>query len=229
MASAQETYRQEFRQRILALEPRSILEVGCGAGGFFSSLAGWHGQLTGIDPDAERIAQLKSSHGRDAVVGVAEDLPFDDAEFDVVVSSFTAHHLPDWAAATREALRVARRAYCILDAWYDESIPSQRVAVAYDLWTKEIDRAGGMVHNACLSLADMLAPLPKDHRYTIDAAYRLLLSNSDLREIDSYSQSQLAKVNANSSFKHRYDAIMKEAARDGLSHDGALMLTIRKS
>lgn len=228
MASAQETYRQEFRQRILALGPHSILEVGCGAGGFFSSLAGWHGRLTGIDPDAERIAQLKS-HGRDAIVGVAENLPFDDAQFDVVVSSYTAHHLPDWPAATREALRVARHAYCVLDAWYDESIASQRVAVAYDHWTKEIDRAGGMVHKACLSLEDMIAPLPKDHRYTIDAAYRLVLSNSSLSEIESYSQSQLAKVSATPSFKQRYEAIMKDAARNGLSHDGALMVTIRKT
>jgi ubiquinone/menaquinone biosynthesis C-methylase UbiE len=227
MASAQDTYRAEFRSRILALEPRSVLEVGCGAGTFLRSLTGWTGRLVGVDVDEDRISELKSQ-GFNARKGSAEELPFDDAEFDVVASSYTAHHLPDWPRALIEGLRVARRAMCILDVWYDETIPSQRVAADYDRWSKEIDRTTGMVHNPCLSLGELIAPIARERRYRVDVVHRLLFNEAPIAEFEAYGREQLAKVTDTKDFTRRYESIMADAKCHGISHDGAVMVTISK-
>lgn len=228
MASAQETYRAEFRSHVLALEPRSILEVGCGAGTFLRSLSGWTGRLVGVDIDEGLVAQLKEQ-GFNVRRGPAEQLSFDDAEFDVVVSSYTAHHLPDWPAALREALRVARRAVCILDAWYDESIPSHRVAADFDRWSKEIDRIGGMIHNECLSLGALLSPIKGVPGYEINALQRALVADADLVDFEQRGADQLRAVNNAPDFTRRYETISADARRDGIAHDGAVMVTIKRA
>jgi SAM-dependent methyltransferase len=227
MASPQDSYRAEFRGRVLALEPRSILEVGCGTGTFLRSLSGWTGRLVGVDNDETYVDALKAQ-GFNARKGTAEQLPFDDAEFDVVVSSYTAHHLADWSSALNEGLRVARRAMCVLDVWYDETIPSQRVAADYDRWSKEIDRLGGMVHNPVLPLGELIGPIAREPRYQIDVVHRLLFSEAQVAEFEGYGQNQLAKLTDKDGFAKRLSPILDDARLHGISHDGAVIVTIAK-
>ena len=52
------------------------------------------------------------------VVCRAEDLPFADASFDVVVSRLGAHHFEDVAAAVREMARVASERVLVVDNVY---------------------------------------------------------------------------------------------------------------
>jgi len=94
-----------FREKMRAIHRigppgpmRTVLEVGGGT----SSLTGLlHPGATvvnlEIDPDA-----------RSSVVGDATTLPFDDARFDAVTFFDVLEHIPDDAAAVREALRVLR-------------------------------------------------------------------------------------------------------------------------
>jgi len=53
------------------------------------------------------------------VICRAEDLPFADSSFDVVVSRIAAHHFDDVRAAVREMARVARRLVVIQDLLYE--------------------------------------------------------------------------------------------------------------
>jgi SAM-dependent methyltransferase len=53
------------------------------------------------------------------VVCRAEDLPFADGSFDVVVSRRAAHHFDDARAAVAEMARVARRRVLVEDVLYD--------------------------------------------------------------------------------------------------------------
>lgn len=92
---------------------QTYLDVGCGNGAAPIYLAR-HYQLevTGIDvdPDQIRIAQEHSA-GLPNVRFMTVDggqLPFEDAEFDLVFTNKVTHHIPNWEEAVREMLRVLK-------------------------------------------------------------------------------------------------------------------------
>jgi len=104
---------------IAAAAPPSarILEVGCGPGHLSVRLARDHDvDVTGIDLDPGMIERAQANADRDAgarrqprfVVGDVAALPFDDASFDVVVSTFSMHHWSDPPSGLREISRVLR-------------------------------------------------------------------------------------------------------------------------
>lgn len=90
--------------RAAALQPgESVLDVGCGPGELTlraARKAGREAHVAGIDASPQMIAVARRNaarKGRDVDFRLApiEDLPFADGEFDVVLSGFMLHHLPD--------------------------------------------------------------------------------------------------------------------------------------
>ena len=92
-----------------------ILDIGCGTGSLpvqiSETLPG--AQIRALDPDPKALARGKEKAARAGVdidwsEGFADELPFEDASFDRVVSSFMFHHLAlDMKQAMlREACRV---------------------------------------------------------------------------------------------------------------------------
>lgn len=227
MADVDDDYRDEFRKRVLGGRPRSILEVGAGDGAFLQTVAGQVDRLTGLDPDPANVSRLKME-GFEAVEGAAERLPFADGEFDVVVFSFTPHHVSDWNAALTEALRVARNGVEILDVWYDETIADQRTTLALDRWYKMIDRRTGMVHNDTLPPGVMLAPVITRHDVTYDYACRRIASPLNIGETMEHGREKLAKVDNDPALAREFDEIIAAGHRDGMSEEGAIMMTIEK-
>lgn len=80
---------------------RRVLDIGCGTGTLAVSIARTHPrvEVVGLDPDSRALARAARKAGR-AVVSVRFDqgfsgaLPYPDATFDRVLSSFMFHHLP---------------------------------------------------------------------------------------------------------------------------------------
>lgn len=91
-----------------------VLEVGAGTGFFVINL--WQAGFVGDDVHAtdisERMLQVckrnAAEHGLDLVTtqGDAEELPYPEGRFDLVVGHAFLHHLPDPAAALAEMHRV---------------------------------------------------------------------------------------------------------------------------
>jgi ubiquinone/menaquinone biosynthesis C-methylase UbiE len=78
-----------------------LLDVGCGTASYLSI---FKCQKTGIDPSKELLKQAKIP----TVQGKAEELPFPDNSFDIVISLTAIHHAnPKKAVA--EMFRVAKR------------------------------------------------------------------------------------------------------------------------
>jgi ubiquinone/menaquinone biosynthesis C-methylase UbiE len=86
------------------LQPgETVLDVGCGTGTLAllaKQRVGATGRVTGIDPSESMIARARRKAARrglevDFRVGAIEQLAFPDQAFDVVLSTFMMHLLPD--------------------------------------------------------------------------------------------------------------------------------------
>lgn len=225
MPGVEDIYRSEFRARVLAGRPRSLLEVGCGSGTFLRSVRNDILRLVGVDPDVEAVDAL-TLEGLEASVSEAESLPFRDQEFDVVAFSFVPHHCRDWTVALKEAMRVARHSVEILDVWFDDTIPDQRIAHAFDRWCKEIDRRTGMVHHDVLPPGLLLAPALEVEGLTYDYACRRLSSSWDIDEVEGVGRRYLSKVADDAALSQGLEQILKDARRHGISEEGCIQLTI---
>jgi SAM-dependent methyltransferase len=100
------------------LDPgEDVLDVGCGAGMdtlVAAQMVGHAGSVTGIDMTADMVAKARRSVATMGVAhvtiveGSAEQLPFDDASFDVVISNGVIDLIPDKDAVFAEITRVLR-------------------------------------------------------------------------------------------------------------------------
>lgn len=87
------------------------LDVGCGSGAVTERLVEVLGAdaVHAVDPTAPFVDAVRERlPGVDVRLGVAEDLPFDDETFDVVVANLVVPFMSDPAAGLREMARVAR-------------------------------------------------------------------------------------------------------------------------
>ena len=106
---------QLVREYLGGIAGLRVLEVACGRGGFVRELARAGARVTGCDfsTSALRAASTKlraaDCQPRAGLVqGDAQNLPFADNSFDLVISCETIEHLPDVQSAMREMHRVTR-------------------------------------------------------------------------------------------------------------------------
>lgn len=93
--------------RALACAPRRALDVGCGEGRFCRMLRQRGIETVGLDPTPALLARARARDpGGTYVEGVAEQLPFDDGAFDLVVSYLTLIDIPDVVTAIHQMARV---------------------------------------------------------------------------------------------------------------------------
>jgi SAM-dependent methyltransferase len=98
------------------IERPRLIEVGCGSGYYFEvfdTLLRGSVQYRGVDYSQSMIAQARARYPR-AVFEVADGtrMPYDNAAFDIVFNGVSLMHIIEFAAAIREAARVASR-FCI--------------------------------------------------------------------------------------------------------------------
>jgi SAM-dependent methyltransferase len=98
----------------------AALDVGCGPGALAAELARRLGadRVAGVDPSPPFVASARVRvPGADIREAAAEDLPFDGASFDVVLSQLVVNFTRDPRRALGEMRRVGRRtvAACVWD------------------------------------------------------------------------------------------------------------------
>jgi SAM-dependent methyltransferase len=221
-------YREQLLREVASFDPASILEVGCGGGLFLRLAASLGVALQGIDPDVDSVRQLQSE-GFFVQMGVAEALPYPSAAYDLVVFSYTAHHIGNWPAALAEALRVARLGVLVLDPWFDSNIPSQSVALAFDRWCKAIDRSNGLVHTDCMDATTLLGTLVHTSGgYLVRYEYLLTLYELGVPYLEHAVSEQLARASQPDLWQTESYEILLNAHAHGVSDNGAILLVISK-
>ncbi|MDX8450726.1 class I SAM-dependent methyltransferase [Mesorhizobium captivum] len=110
---------REFMLRLAKLQPgEAVLDVACGTRTLAIAAkrrVGSDGSVTGIDASAEMIERARAKARRSGldltfVKGTAQELPFEDGQFDIVTGTLMLHHLskPTRSAFFREAERVVK-------------------------------------------------------------------------------------------------------------------------
>jgi SAM-dependent methyltransferase len=105
------------------VEPgRRVLDVGCGPGALTAELVRRVGasQVFAVDPSEPFVTAAQERHPEvDVRLASAEQLPFDDDEFDAVLAQLVVHFMADPVAGLGEMARVTREdgvvAACVWD------------------------------------------------------------------------------------------------------------------
>lgn len=119
---------RRLRERMIAVAGlkagEEVLDIGCGTG-TLAIAAARHvvpaGRIWGIDPSGPMVARARRKAAKarvdvDFQVAVAENLPFPENRFDVVLSTLMLHHLPRNTRhdCAKEVCRVLKRGGRIL-------------------------------------------------------------------------------------------------------------------
>lgn len=95
--------------RLGLLEGKSVLDIACGAGEWLKELQLRGATPSGIDISKRAVEMAQARlQGADIREGVAEQLPFEGSQFDLVTCMGSLEHFLDQPGALKEMLRVAK-------------------------------------------------------------------------------------------------------------------------
>lgn len=227
MARALETHRDRLRavfaERLFARAPRSVLDVGCGAGALLAACAERGVFAVGIEPDARGAAS-----GARVLRADGARLPFAPASFEWVSLRHVPHHLRAPREAFAEAWRVASRGLLIAEPWFDEADPHQRLALRADRFLKRVDRRRGAFDADCLDEQELRALLPEPSARV--EAERVPAGGTATLEV---LEAQLAEVLRGTAVlpeeRDELEVLREHARRGHLGLNGSLILAVRRA
>lgn len=105
--------RLSWFDRQTSWQDKRVLDLGCAGGFMAEAIAARGAEVTGIDPAADAIEAARAhaeSSGHDIRydVGVGEELPYEDAGFDIVVCVDVLEHVQDLGKVLAEVARVLK-------------------------------------------------------------------------------------------------------------------------
>ncbi len=103
--------RLSYFDTLIDWRDKAVLDLGCAGGFMAEALADRGAQVTGIDPAQEAIAAARAHAQGGGIaydVGVGEDLPYADAQYDCVVCVDVLEHVRDLTQVLAEVARVLK-------------------------------------------------------------------------------------------------------------------------
>lgn len=116
---------QETMRRVDFSCHKRILDLGCGTGTLLQHLLHVvpEAEIVGLDPSAEMlsVARQKLPKSVDLRVGSADNIPFPNESFDLVISTNSFHYFRRPAQAIQEAKRVLKpNGHIVITDWCDD-------------------------------------------------------------------------------------------------------------
>jgi SAM-dependent methyltransferase len=100
----------EVLERLVDLEGRDVLDVGCGGGALVRALVDRGARAVGLEISEQQLGQARTHGAGEFIVGRAEALPLAENSLDAVLFIRSLHHVPEPAMvpALADARRVLR-------------------------------------------------------------------------------------------------------------------------
>lgn len=100
----------QFLEMLGDVKDKKILDVGAGSGRISGELSKLGAKITALDVSSKMLEKLKAKKFKnvETVVGDAENLPFEDETFDIVVATFLVVHLKNPKYFFAESYRVLK-------------------------------------------------------------------------------------------------------------------------
>jgi ubiquinone/menaquinone biosynthesis C-methylase UbiE len=114
-----------------------VLDIGCGTGHFSVFFREMGGEVTGLEPAPEMLAEARRLYGErgiNFIAGNAERLPFADRSFDLVTLITVLELLDDPGRALAEAFRVSKGKVLLGIMNRDSIINRRRAKTAEGIW-----------------------------------------------------------------------------------------------
>lgn len=221
-----------------------VLDVGCGTGVVAITAARLGARVTGIDLTPELLQRARENSriaglAIEWLEGDVEELPFEDAQFDVVVSQFAHMFAPRPKVATFEMLRVLKPGGTIaFSTWPPELLIGMSMALSVRymppppqavespiLWgdPKVIrERLGNAVKDVVFDRACLLVPAlsPQHYRANIERS-----AGPVIKMIQSLAVTDPARLQA---FRREFDALVEQYFRDNLVQQDYLLTRATK-
>lgn len=168
-------------ERVVALAPATILDVGCGTGEFERLLLKQYlpTRLVGVDISEKMLEVARQKMAAEPVVSIqraeARTLPFERDEFDCVVTASAFHYFDDPATTLEEMRRVVKPdGHLLLLDWCRDYFPCR----VYDRVLHLFDPAYTQcytVHEMERLLADAGFELRSRRTYSFDLVWGIML------------------------------------------------------
>jgi SAM-dependent methyltransferase len=106
----------QIEREVMGASSARVLDLGCGGGHVSYRVAPHVREVVACDLTAAMLAAVAATAAAKGLTNIstresaAENLPFPDADFDLVLCRFTAHHWHDLEAGLRQARRVLKPA-----------------------------------------------------------------------------------------------------------------------
>jgi ubiquinone/menaquinone biosynthesis C-methylase UbiE len=181
---------QEWADRLAKADEikpsHKVLDVACGTGVLARAVAKYHPDtsITGLDPNPGMLAVArKKSPTISWQQGRAEELPFDDESFDIVLSQFGLMLFSSAKTALKEMKRVLKPGGYMIIAVFDSIYNIPAYEVIADLYARKVDGSVGEALRYPFSMGD------------IDALYSLF-SEVGLNNTEIATQKGMARFSS---------------------------------
>jgi SAM-dependent methyltransferase len=157
---------QIFQKSKIKNQKSKILDVGCGTGANLEMLAKF-GEASGVDVSHDALEFCRKRGLTSVKHGLAESLPFADAEFDLVTALDVVEHLDDDVAGLKEMRRVLKkdgRALIFVPAFMflwgvQDDVSNHRIRYTKKQITERLRQAGFEIERATYANITFFAPI----------------------------------------------------------------------
>jgi ubiquinone/menaquinone biosynthesis C-methylase UbiE len=223
--------RDPILERVASLNPKQLLDVGCGCGSFTVKLSQHCGRIIAIDPSQARIDQSKKENGKPNISYLCMDgrsLKYPDNSFDVVMAREILHHVREWQKVLDEMMRVSAKHVLVEEPIDDPRSEEKRNAIRAQTLYLELQNEVGFSHYTHIPL-DSLREYFRKKKVSLETE---IIRSDELVDFDSLFSSfgDFAEKSSRKGYwLNRLESLRRELEGKKLCEEDIVFFAARKS